>query len=403
MGDGDAKAPFASTSAPDGRDPLRLRAGGILPIVAVVVLVVAVAGIAAFTAYWFFAVATLEERVTDWIEQRQAEGWHVEHGAMTRSGFPTELRVTLADGSMVVPAGWRWSSPRTDVSLPVFAGWGGGPAPVEVALAGEQRLSLGPDGPTVVAHGDRLLARVTEDTGRLPTGTFFADNLAVAADGGAPVTIGHVEVSSTGDPGRPAGVDIASFDLAVNARETVLPPDLATALGTRIERLDLDARLMGSLGAPPWPQALNRWREEGGTVEVTRLGLAYGPLNLTGDGTLALDVSGEVEGAFSITARGLAATLSKLAEQGIIDARIAAAARMLLRSSRRSGNGGKSGPGSDNGAGAGAGAGGAGSAAGAGEEETALSVPVSIQERTVFLGPLPIARLPAPPWSWGGQ
>jgi hypothetical protein len=219
-------------SAGDGRAAsVRAKAGGILPIVATAALVFVVIGIAAFTAYWFFAIATLEERVAGWIEQREAEGWRIDHRAVTRSGFPTRLRLTLADGSIAAPAGWSWASPETEISLPVFAGWGGGAVPVDVVFDGEQRLSLLPAGPVILARGDRLVARVNDDGARLPTGTFAADNLAVSADGGAPVAIGRFEATSAGD--RQTSTDGGSFDLSVDAQRVMLPPGSAPPLGER--------------------------------------------------------------------------------------------------------------------------------------------------------------------------
>lgn len=371
-------------AAPAGwekRAAAKAKAGGILPIVAIAAVVFVAVGVAAFTAYWYFAIATLEERVAAWIEQREAEGWRIEHRPAVRSGFPTKLRLTLADGSIAATAGWSWASPQTEISLPVFAGWGGRVAPVEVEFKGEQRLRLLPAGTVIVGHGDRLVAQVI-DGGRLPTGSFAADNLAIAPEGGAAVTIGRLDAASAGGLPGPATAPDAGFDLSVNAQRVTLPPSWASALGDRIDRFDVEARLIGSLGAPPWPQALERWREDGGTIEVTRLGILYGPLALSGDGTVALDAGGDLIAAFSVTARGLWATLSALAERGAVAPEIAAGARLFLRPPAGAPD---------------AGAGGVDGAAKNGDGS--VTVPVSIQERILFLGPLPIARLPAPPWS----
>ena len=378
------RPPGEARAADEGGPSVKARAGGVLPIVAISVIVVVLVGVGAFTAYWFFAIATLEERVAGWIEQREAEGWRIDHREAVRSGFPTMLRLTLADGSIAAPAGWSWASPSTEISLPVFAGWEGRAAPVDVAFAGDQRIRLSPaeTGPTIVAHGDRLVARVTA-AGWLPTGTFAADNLVVAAaDGGPPLVFGRIDATSTGNPAEAAAADHASFDLSVVAQALTLPRSLALALGDRVERLDIEARLMGSLAPPPWPEAIAHWRDAGGTIEVTRLGLAYGPLELSGDGTLALDEAGDVIGAFSITAQGLAPALAALADRGAIPADIAAAARFVLGPPAA---GNAPGPGTAKSGGA------------------SVTVPVSIQNRVVFLGPLPIARLPAPPWSLRGR
>ncbi|MFO1152935.1 MAG: DUF2125 domain-containing protein [Rhodospirillales bacterium] len=379
----------SSAAAPPAAPANAMKSRGTLPITLIAALVVVIAAAAAFTAYWFFAIATLEERVAGWIEQRETEGWRIDRGAMTRSGFPSRLRLTLIDGSIAAPAGWRWASPRTEISLPVFAGWSGDTSPVDVAFGGEQRLSPLPNGPVILAHADTLVARLNDDDSRLPTGTFVADNLVVAAEGGAPVTVGHLEAASSGDPTREASLDDATFDLAVNARTVTLPPSLVPALtpalGERIERLDVEARLMGGLGGGPWPEAVGRWRQAGGTVEVTRLGLAYGPLDLDGEGTLALDGRDELLGAFSVTARGLAATVSTLAERGAIPPEVAAAARFLLHARARSAEPPSAASGTPG--------------ATATRADPPINVPVSIQDRTVFLGPLPIARLPALPWA----
>lgn len=359
--------PAGDVAAEAGRG----RGSGLLAMIAGGVAVLLLAAAGAFTAYWFFAIATLEERVALWIEQHQADGLRIAHGRSTRGGFPMQLRLTLADGTIATPGGWGWQSPRTTIDTPLLR-----PDAIEVRFEGEQRLNLPPTlgGHTLVARAERL-AMAPEPGGWLPTGRLAGTGIVLGAPGsGQAARIDRFEATAVGDPARAAaGPEEGSYDLTLTLQSLLLPAAAALPLGDRVERLTLEARLMGALAPRPWPEALRRWQDDGGTIEITRLAADYGALRLTGDGTVALDGAGEIVAAFAVTAKGLDETLDALAAQAVIGADVAAAARFLL-----------SPPGS-----------GADAAPG---RSAMVRVPVSIQDRILFLGPLPVAQLPPPPW-----
>jgi hypothetical protein len=368
----------APPSTGDDAGGRRSRASGVAPLVLGGLAVVVLTAAGAFTAYWFFAMASLAEQVAGWIEQRQTEGYRIVHGAAEQSGFPDRLRLALPDGAIEARSGWRWASPRTVVETRLFS-----PRDVTVAFEGDQRLQLpaAAGGLALIARAEPLLA-VPRRGGWLPTGLLTATNLVVGVPGSAGAAeVGEVLVSAAGDPARPVtGPEEGTYDLSVS----LAPLRLQAAnlpLGDRVDRISMEARLMGALPAGPWPEALARWRDAGGTVEVTRLAVDYGPLKLIGDGTFALDRQGEVIAAMSVTTRDLGGALDALVARGVLAPEVADAARFVLRppdgdAGGRDDGDAKGGP--------------------------ILRVPISIQNRVLFLGPLPVARVPALPWTLPG-
>lgn len=75
-------------------------------------------------------------------------------------------------------------------------------------------------------------------------------------------------------------------------------------------------------------------------------------------------------GAFSLRATGLVETLDALVEQGLISKAVAKGIAFILRPPRGQ-------PAS---------------------EAQSVTVPLNLQDKTLFLGPLPVLELPSPPW-----
>ena len=153
-----------------------------------------------------------------------------------------------------------------------------------------------------------------------------------------------------------------------------LPSSLATPLGRRIENVRLTGRLLGELprgaGASP-TEALEIWRDGGGTVEVDRLVLSHGPLTLRTDGTLALDRDLQPVGAFTARMQGFFETIDAFSNAGMIGPGQAVSAKLLLGVfSRRPKDGGPA----------------------------TLNVALTLQQRTVYAGPVKLLRLPLVRW-----
>jgi hypothetical protein len=116
---------------------------------------------------------------------------------------------------------------------------------------------------------------------------------------------------------------------------------------------------------------LVKWRDGGGTVEVARLNLAYGFLDVWANGTMALDGDMQPIGAFTAKVEGFFPLVDALKEKGLVRARDAVTAKVVLGVlAKKPADGGP----------------------------PTLNLPLTVQGRKVYAGPLALAQVPAIPW-----
>ena len=115
---------------------------------------------------------------------------------------------------------------------------------------------------------------------------------------------------------------------------------------------------------------LFRSRDGGGTLEIRELGFEWGPAGLQSSATIALDDSLQPMGAATARITGAGEALGVLASAGVIPPRAATLAQAALPLMTRQGENG----------------------------EASVEVPLTLQDRRLTLGRIPIARMPT--WSW---
>ncbi|KAF0137186.1 MAG: conserved exported protein of unknown function [Rhodospirillaceae bacterium] len=151
-----------------------------------------------------------------------------------------------------------------------------------------------------------------------------------------------------------------------------LPPALDLPVGARVEAVGFKSRIIGTIPPGDLAQALARWREAGGTVEVEALAIDWPPLKLHGSGTLALDEQLQPIGAMTARIQGFFAAVDSLSQRGVIRSRDASMAKVILGMLAQSPPEG--GP-------------------------PVISLPLTVQERTLQAGPVRLIRLPDIRWS----
>jgi hypothetical protein len=328
----------------------------------------------AYGTVWLLAANQFRDATLTWIEHRRAEGYQISHTGLETGGFPAVVRITLADPTITgLAAGgsWSWSGEKTDVEISPLD-----PGHVTVQLAGDQRLRrvVGTRRFDYEGSASELTIK-TAPGGWLPAGAVTVRDLVLRpVEGGDGVAAARIDIAARGDPGATTDDRTATYDLTLEATDLALPPALGLPLGRDVTRVALTAKLMGTLEAGPWPEALALWRDAGGTVEVTRLELLYGPLTLTADGTLALDGANQPIGAFRARVVGAARTVDALHQRGLIEDVNATAAKVVLGlMARRPADGG----------------------------EPILDVPLTLQDRKLHAGPLALAVIPEIRWRKG--
>lgn len=346
---------------------------------AIVVVAVALAA-GAYTLYWFRAADALGTGVASWADARRAEGWTVALGPVAVGGFPFRLEAVV-DGFTIgrdSPVAWRWTGPRLTAAAPPWTTDrlsldAPGAHRIKAQLPGrEERIAfdaatahgtvrLAPDGK--IARLDAVLAGVSGQSGE--GGHFHADNVVLELDG----------ATNAGAPAGPGSGALRAPEagrIHLTAQGIDLPDGTTGPLGRHIDHLEAEIGLDGALPSGPSRQALEAWRQAGGTVELRKVVVDWGRFQAEADGTLALDSDMQPIGAFTTRLSGVDNALDALVATGRIDPRAGAMAKIVLHVLAK--------PANDP------------------AQPSEVQVPVTLQDRKLFLGPAALVRLPRIDW-----
>ncbi|SOD94835.1 DUF2125 domain-containing protein [Caenispirillum bisanense] len=354
----------------------------ILPAAAAVALIAVVAAI--YAGLWVLAANAAKDAVRTWAEERRTEGYQVWWSEMKTTGFPSEVQLTLTEPQVRFPeadGGGGWAAPAVRITAKPWR-----PSHLTVTAPGEHVLNFVHDRRVYTTRSQAGEAALTLDVdgagvegGALAVRSLRIDGLAP----GGPVELASLDAVFEPNPGGRASVyerqeerDTgiwAAFD--VTLKDLRLPRDLALPIGDGIDELTLRSIIPHALpDGVDLRGRLRQWSDEGGVVEVERLTLVADPLSLGAVGTVALDSWLQPQAAFTTQLRGFFEALEQLEKKGIIRARDASIAKVVLGAMAKQPPDG--GP-------------------------LALELPLSIQERMLYLGP--VALLQLPPLRWGGD
>lgn len=97
-----------------------------------------------------------------------------------------------------------------------------------------------------------------------------------------------------------------------------LDPSLKAGLGDAVQLVSFKAKLKGDIPDVTDAVALNRWREDGGTIELSKVRLEWLPLIVEGDGTVSLDKDMQPLASFNAALSGYLETIDVLRDTGQI-------------------------------------------------------------------------------------
>ena len=330
-------------------------------IIAAASLAVAVLG---YTAYWFVLAGEAREVIARWSENWRAAGFAVSHGEPDLGGFPLSLRASFAAPSVGRGDGaqaWRWRGEGVTVSLRPW-----NLSRLGVRMEGRHEITVGePGGRRYTLDAERAAATVTLDgDGGVERIDAALAAFAVREDAwSAPLRIGRLRLEGFGY--RRAGGGARATDVTLVVEDAELPAAPAGALGKNIARVRADITLVGAFPERPLEAAMAAWRDDGGTVELRGLVVRWGPLDLSADGTLALDSEMRPIAALAASIAGVDEAVASLLAAGSIGAAEAAAMRVAFNLFARitSSSGDR------------------------------VNVPITAQEGRIFVGPVAVARI----------
>lgn len=324
------------------------------------------------------AATAFQRSVDGWIAVHQAKGGHIEPAHLPVHGFPFAFATKLNNVTANWPSGYGFSAQTLKIRTRPW-----GLRRFKLSVTGGFSLSM-PVG-LRPADGGPPLARLAGETMRGKVGfsgspvpsevDLQADtvslNLGMArADAAAPAPRETTAATVTIVGGRPVlapqkDTDVAA-DLTLRLDDVSAQAIEGNPLGSTVRRADIHLQLLGITPALWDAAGLRSWRDSGGTLNLSEIGLEWGPLKLTGNGTAALDPQMQPEGAFSTTLSGFESTIDAFAAAGWIKPQAGDVAKLALGLAARPGPDGK----------------------------PVVTTPITIQNRRISFGPVKLGTVP---------
>ncbi len=316
-------------------------------------------GVAGYVAYWFFAAAQVRGGIDAWAAEHRARGLEIAYGEPEITGFPWRLIVSIDEPSIAMPlhpAQPRWSAPRIAA---LAQPWNF--RQVLIDLAGAHDVGF-------TQRGVRRQMRLSVPEGRAgyladPTGRMqqmsidLKDPTLEEPATGLSAQAGRVQVHLRPGQSPDVNLELASSAEQFSARGLGPMP-----FGQVIDKMALESKLRGVIDGPSPDVALASWRDAGGTIDIDRLLLLWGELQLESEGTLALDDEMRPLGALTARMTGQDAVIDLAVARGQMSPGAGSAAKAALGVLAVAGGG-------------------------------VLSVPVRMQDGALYLGPAKVARL----------
>ncbi|MFO1061841.1 MAG: DUF2125 domain-containing protein [Dongiaceae bacterium] len=344
-----------------------MRSRRLLTWIPLTLLVIAAAAVC---VGWVVAARLVGGAIDRWVAERRADGYRIDYAAPVVSGFPFRLRFALDRPTIEAPGhAWQWDGPALVGEASLWR-----PLTIRVRLPGRHAVRWGEGDAARLYAGQAASAQAIirlSRNGDLDTLRVELGAVKVSDDSGAEIAVQAIHLAGE-LPHEPIPADPPrTLDFGFEADAITLAPQEVQPLGRTIDRLFLEGTLKGPLPPGGAKAAATVWRAAGGVVDLHRLQGKWGPLAIEGDGTLALDRDLQPEGAFGLKVSGFDATLDALAAAGLIEGkRIGFARTMLGALANRSTRSG----------------------------EPAIEVPLTIQDRSVLIGPVKLLQLRKIEW-----
>jgi hypothetical protein len=263
---------------------------------------------AAWTAAWFVIREGTREALDAWIAGEAVAGRQWECPGRTVGGFP--FRLEIACPSLRLARG-DWSATLGPVRAvaQVYR-----PRHVIVEIDGPFRATGG--GFAVDASWRSLRASIRGTAEGFQRASFTAEAPVVKAagpPGALDLRSGRFEAHLRPHPSRWQGE--GAVEISARSSQALVP--LLNELIGGAEPADIDLQLTVTqardVSLRPLSAELERWRQEGGRLEIGALSVAKGPRRLEAKGEAALDALRRPAGRFEVSAAGLEGVLGAIA------------------------------------------------------------------------------------------
>lgn len=332
--------------------------------------------IGAITAMWFAGAAQVREQIARVGQNFAGDGGQFTVQTLRVTGFPFAYEAELGNLALAgrdARGTWEWRADRARLTMSPWLGRN-----IVFDLSGNHRLRtrlgrlpLDLEIAAQKAPGEiQLGSAAAPALYKILPENIRAKELTTGAEMAADRASFQLFIYPPQER-RPANNTQAAAGVLVELAGVGLPPAWAKFLGPKLAKLATEIQVLGDVPVPVDRRNIARFREAGGSVEVKSLALEWGPARIDGSGTLTLDAGLQPEASFAARMTGFEETADALVAAGLIRAQEAQGVKLLLSLMARR---------SDPGRGA------------------EIRVPITIQDRTVYVGPARLARLPQIRW-----
>ncbi|MDG2242892.1 MAG: DUF2125 domain-containing protein [Rhodospirillaceae bacterium] len=309
--------------------------------------------------------------ITDaWIEKQRRDGWVVAISNPRLDGFPRWPLVILDDVSVTAPleeGAWSWAAERVTLVPAAFD-----LTQLTVQTPGRHTFSApwATNGP-LIADAARADFEINLDSsGRLQRGHVILEDAEVLDGRRLPLvrtSLLDLELSLTASP-RSTDDIFASFS---GHGKNLRPALNLRPFDPVIRTLQLEADLIGEIRPGRLQDAMDAWRQGGGTLEVRRVLLEWPPLTIDAGGTIMLDETLQPVAAFSTRITGFNKGLRALEANRRIKPGQAASAQVILGLLAKTPQG---------------------------SDTPEVQVPLSLQDQLLTVGPFEVTDIPMVRW-----
>ena len=321
-----------------------------------------------YSAVWWIVAERLREGLDGWAADMRARGWSVSYDGFRIEGYPGPIVPVIDAPSVAAPGasgGWQWRGPRLTGRV-----WPWHPTRIAFAAPGEHRIRPGGGAAPIVARPGVASGSSQRPAGETRLTLALRDIAVRARDPNLPRAIAEADVTIA-LPDRPGRADRGRGPEPPGPTVTLRLAGIdIPGRGAEIDELSLAAKLIGPVPRAATASALAVWRDAGGVLEIGEAALRAERASARGSGTVALDRDLQPIAAMSLRIEGHADLLRLLLDLGAVEQRNAGAVNLGLQLLAGASKG----------------------------SETGL--PVTIQNRRLYLGPLSVMRLPR--IDWGG-
>ncbi len=267
-----------------------------------------------WSGYWFVGAGAQERALAGWFEDRRADGWVAEHDGIAVNGFPNRFDTTISDVVLADPeTGVAWRAPFFQILALSYR-----PNHVIAVWPGSQSVASPEERIEIAAGGMRSSLVFAPDTQlAVQRATMRLEDFRLSGETGWEAGLDSAILATRQAAALPFAHDIA-FDaqalrLSEQARARLDPSGM---LPDEIGTLHLEMTV--EFDAPWDRQAIEIARPGIVSVDLDDLTALWGRLELRAAGELEVDAAGYPEGRITVRARNWREMLRIGAEVGLL-------------------------------------------------------------------------------------